>query len=121
MEYPKLGHSGVIVSVLALGSMQFGRGMNMGNLDQDAAREMIRFALDQGINMIDTADVYGRGESETLAALDRVSDPGVPYPKWMELQLDQTEDPRPKLLEPSRFIDGGPRRDLRGRKRKAVD
>jgi aryl-alcohol dehydrogenase-like predicted oxidoreductase len=66
MEYRKLGHSGVIVSVVALGSMQFGRGMNMGNLDQDAASEMVRFALDQGINMIDTADVYSRGESETL-------------------------------------------------------
>lgn len=66
MEYRKLGHSGVLVSVVALGSMQFGRGMDMGNLDQDSAREMIRFALDQGINMIDTADVYSRGESETL-------------------------------------------------------
>ncbi len=66
MEYRKLGHSGLIVSALALGSMQFGRGMNLGNLDQDATREMINFALDQGINFIDTADVYSRGESETL-------------------------------------------------------
>ncbi len=66
MEYRKLGHSGVIVSALALGSMQFGRGMNMGNLDQEAVTEMVRFALDQGINLIDTADVYSRGESETL-------------------------------------------------------
>ncbi len=66
MEYRKLGHSGLIVSAVSLGSMQFGRGMNMGNLDQAAAQEMIMFALDQGINMIDTADVYSRGESETL-------------------------------------------------------
>jgi aryl-alcohol dehydrogenase-like predicted oxidoreductase len=66
MEYRKLGHSGLIVSAVALGSMQFGRGMEMGNLDQDATREMIKFALDQGINFIDTADVYSRGESETL-------------------------------------------------------
>jgi aryl-alcohol dehydrogenase-like predicted oxidoreductase len=66
MEYRKLGHSGLIVSAVALGSMQFGRGMNMGNLDQDATSEMVKFALDQGINFIDTADVYSRGESETL-------------------------------------------------------
>ncbi len=66
MEYRKLGHSGLIVSALALGTMQFGRGMNMGNLDRDATRAMIAFALDHGINMIDTADVYSRGESETL-------------------------------------------------------
>jgi aryl-alcohol dehydrogenase-like predicted oxidoreductase len=66
MEYRRLGHSGLIVSAVALGSMQFGRGMNMGNLDQEATSEMIEFALDQGINFIDTADVYSRGESETL-------------------------------------------------------
>ncbi len=232
MEYRKLGHSGVIVSVVALGSMQFGRGMNMGNLDQDAAREMIRFALDQGrfitaqmyyslvgrelehewIPFAQYADIgilvwsplaggYLSGKyqpdqpapagtrfaeagqfvpvdetrgarilqvvrqvaerhhvsparvalawtlrrpmvssviiaarslahledniravdlkltADGLAELDRVSDPGVPYPKWMVLQLDQAEDPRPRVLEPNRFIDGGPWRDLRGRKR----
>lgn len=66
LEYRKLGHSGLIVSAVALGTMQFGRGMNMGDLDQDATNEMVKFALDQGINMIDTADVYSRGESEIL-------------------------------------------------------
>jgi aryl-alcohol dehydrogenase-like predicted oxidoreductase len=66
MQYRKLGHSGLIVSAVALGSMQFGRGMNMGNLDQDATTRMVQFALGEGINFIDTADVYSRGESETL-------------------------------------------------------
>jgi aryl-alcohol dehydrogenase-like predicted oxidoreductase len=66
MEYRKLGHSGLIVSAVALGSMQFGNGMNMGNLDQNETNKMIKFALDHGINFIDTADVYSRGESETL-------------------------------------------------------
>jgi hypothetical protein len=47
---------------------------------------------------------------QDLEELDRVSDPGVPYPKWMMLQLDQAEDPRPRLLEPNR---AGPK-DLRG-------
>jgi aryl-alcohol dehydrogenase-like predicted oxidoreductase len=66
MEYRKLGHSGLIVSAVSLGSMQFGQGMNMGNLDQNATNEMVKAALDLGVNMIDTADVYSRGESETL-------------------------------------------------------
>ena len=66
MEYRRLGNSGLIVSALSLGSMQFGKKMNMGSLDQKAATEMIRFALNNGINFIDTADVYSRGESESL-------------------------------------------------------
>jgi len=66
MVYRKLGNSGLIVSAVALGTMQFGSKMNMGNLDQKATDEMVKFALDQGINFIDTADVYSLGESETL-------------------------------------------------------
>jgi aryl-alcohol dehydrogenase-like predicted oxidoreductase len=66
MKYRKLGNSGLIVSVAGLGTMQFGKSMHMGQLDQQATTEMIRFALDHGINFIDTADVYSRGESETL-------------------------------------------------------
>jgi aryl-alcohol dehydrogenase-like predicted oxidoreductase len=52
---------------------------------------------------------------EDMLELNAVSDPGTPYPKWMVLQLDQAEDPRPKVLEPERFTDGGPWKDLRGR------
>jgi aryl-alcohol dehydrogenase (NADP+) len=66
MLYRKLGNSGLIVSAVSLGTMQFGKAMNMGNLDQRATNEMVKFALNQGINFIDTADVYSRGESETL-------------------------------------------------------
>jgi aryl-alcohol dehydrogenase-like predicted oxidoreductase len=66
MRYRKLGNSGLLVSSLSLGTMQFGRSMNMGGLDQAQTTAMVRFALDQGINLIDTADVYSRGESETL-------------------------------------------------------
>ena len=66
MEYRKLGHSGLIVSAVSLGTMQFGSGMNMGNLDQHATDEMVKCALDNGVNFIDTADVYSRGASETL-------------------------------------------------------
>jgi aryl-alcohol dehydrogenase-like predicted oxidoreductase len=66
VEYRKLGNSGLIVSALSLGTMQFGKGMNMGGLDQKATSAMIKFALEHGINFIDTADVYSGGESETL-------------------------------------------------------
>jgi len=66
MRYRKLGHTGLIVSEVALGSMQFGGKMNMGNLGQDDTTRMLKMALDNGINLIDTADVYSLGESETL-------------------------------------------------------
>lgn len=66
MKYRKLGNSGLIVSEVALGTMQFGQKMKMGGLDQKETVEMISYALDRGINFIDTADVYSLGESETL-------------------------------------------------------
>jgi aryl-alcohol dehydrogenase-like predicted oxidoreductase len=66
MKYRKLGHTGLIVSEVALGSMQFGGKMNMGNLGQEDTKRLVKVALDRGINFIDTADVYSFGESETL-------------------------------------------------------
>jgi aryl-alcohol dehydrogenase-like predicted oxidoreductase len=50
---------------------------------------------------------------EEVRLLDAASDPGVPYPKWMVLQLDTAEDPRSKVLHPQRYADGGPWKDLR--------
>ena len=52
--------------------------------------------------------------SEDVRLLDAASDPGIPYPKWMVLQLDTAEDPRSKILYPERYADGGPWKDLRG-------
>src|SRR6516225_191328 len=66
MKYRKLGNTGLIVSEVALGSMQFGGKMNMGNLGQEDTTRMVKQALDLGINFVDTADVYSLGESETL-------------------------------------------------------
>ena len=66
MNYRKLGNTGLIVSEVALGTMQFGGKMNMGNLGQEDTTRMVKLALDRGINFIDTADVYSLGESETL-------------------------------------------------------
>lgn len=66
MKYRKLGNTGLIVSEVALGTMQFGGKMNMGDLGQDDTTRMVKLALDRGINFIDTADVYSLGESETF-------------------------------------------------------
>jgi aryl-alcohol dehydrogenase-like predicted oxidoreductase len=63
MEYRKLGSTGVSVSPLCLGAMMFGA---WGNTDHDDSIRIIHRALDAGINFIDTADVYSRGESEEI-------------------------------------------------------
>ena len=58
-----LGTTGVHVSPLCLGAMMFGA---WGNTDHDESVRIIHRALDAGINFIDTADVYARGESEEI-------------------------------------------------------
>ncbi len=63
MTYRDLGRTGVKVSPLTLGAMMFGA---WGNPDHDASIAIVRRALDSGINVIDTADVYARGESEEI-------------------------------------------------------
>jgi aryl-alcohol dehydrogenase-like predicted oxidoreductase len=63
MELRTLGRTGVKVSPLCLGAMMFGA---WGNTDHDECIRIIHRALDAGINFIDTADVYARGESEEI-------------------------------------------------------
>ena len=63
MRYRTLGRTGIQVSPYALGAMMFG---SMGNPDHDDSIRIIHRALDAGINLIDTADVYSRGESEEI-------------------------------------------------------
>ena len=65
MEYRPLGTTGVKVSPLCLGAMMFGA---WGNTDHDDSIRIIHRALDAGINFVDTADVYARGESEEIVA-----------------------------------------------------
>jgi len=69
MKYKLLGNTGLKVSELCLGTMTFGgRGTwtAIGSLPQDAANELIKIAVDAGINFIDTANVYSFGLSEQL-------------------------------------------------------
>ncbi|MEA2207842.1 MAG: hypothetical protein QOF54_319 [Solirubrobacteraceae bacterium] len=63
MEHRKLGATGLSVSPLCLGAMMFGA---WGNPDHDDSIAIIHAALDAGINFLDTADVYSRGESEEI-------------------------------------------------------
>jgi aryl-alcohol dehydrogenase-like predicted oxidoreductase len=63
MTHRTLGRTGVQVSPLCLGAMMFGE---WGNGDEQESVRIIHSALDAGINFIDTADVYSRGESEEI-------------------------------------------------------
>jgi aryl-alcohol dehydrogenase-like predicted oxidoreductase len=63
MQYRTLGRTGVQVSTLALGAMNFGA---IGRTTQDEATAIVDAALEGGINVIDTADMYGQGESEVM-------------------------------------------------------
>ena len=63
MQYRTLGRTGIKVSPYCLGAMMFGAA---GNPDHDEAIRIVHKALDAGINFIDTADAYSRGESEEI-------------------------------------------------------
>ncbi|MFL9965069.1 aldo/keto reductase [Paraburkholderia sediminicola] len=61
MEFRQLGRSGLKVSTLTLGTMMFG-----GPTDQTTAERIFESAREQGVNSIDSADVYAGGESERV-------------------------------------------------------
>ena len=67
MQYIKLGNSDLNVSRICLGCMGFGNaatGQHSWTLDEEKSREIIKHALDSGINFFDTAIVYQQGSSE---------------------------------------------------------
>lgn len=69
MNYKVLGNTGLKVSELCLGAMTFGgRGMwtSIGKVPQDGVNELVKLAVDAGINFIDTANVYSEGLSEQM-------------------------------------------------------
>ena len=61
MDYRSLGQSGLKVSPVCLGAMMFG-----GQTDSKTAQNIISIARDSGVNFIDTADTYNRGEDERI-------------------------------------------------------
>jgi len=68
MEYRLLGRSGLKVSALSMGTMTFGRSKSgpLGSVGLKDAKRQIDQCIDAGINLIDTANVYARGESEEI-------------------------------------------------------
>jgi aryl-alcohol dehydrogenase-like predicted oxidoreductase len=64
MEFRHLGDSGLVVSVVGLGTNNFGM-----KLDSEQSREVVHAALDNGITLFDTADSYGKSEERLGAAL----------------------------------------------------
>ncbi|HIY23956.1 MAG TPA: aldo/keto reductase [Candidatus Brachybacterium merdigallinarum] len=69
MDYVKLGHTGLDVSRLCLGTMGFGdpeRWIHSWVLEEEDSRPVIKHALDAGINFFDTANVYSIGRSEEI-------------------------------------------------------
>ena len=77
MEYRRLGSSGLKVSELSLGSWI----TYHNQVDVGAAREMLAAAMDAGINFFDNAEVYARGQSETVMgeALKALAKPRLNY------------------------------------------
>lgn len=63
MEYRVLGRTGLRVSRFGLGTMVFG---SWGNRDRASCVGLIKTAITSGINLVDTADIYGEGESEEI-------------------------------------------------------
>lgn len=63
MHYRTLGRTGIKVSPYCLGAMMFGA---QGNPDHDESVRIIHKALAAGVNFVDTADIYGHGESEEI-------------------------------------------------------
>lgn len=69
MRYVKLGHSGLEVSALCLGTVTYAPPARSGRswtLDEEASRPLIRQALEQGINFFDCANIYAQGACEEI-------------------------------------------------------
>ncbi|NUR16362.1 MAG: aldo/keto reductase [Dermatophilaceae bacterium] len=64
MTYRQLGDSGLTVSAVGIGCNNFGR-----RVDQDGTNAVVRQAIDSGITLFDTADIYGQGASEEMLGL----------------------------------------------------
>lgn len=83
MKYKQLGRTGLYVSELCLGTMTLGGNADagmwkaIGAVEQDEANQLIARALADGINFIDTADIYSFGQSERIVG-QALRDIGVP-------------------------------------------
>jgi hypothetical protein len=99
VPYPTLGTTGIEVSRLCLGCLNFGSSAKWMVGDRAKRHEIIDRALDLGINFLDTANVYSPGESEeTDDEIERIA--ALKFSQW--LPDGKTNDaPRPVRGEPS--------------------
>ena len=65
MEYKTIGESGLQLSVITFGAWAAG-GWMWGKTDRNDAIEAIRASYDEGVTSIDTAPIYGQGDSESI-------------------------------------------------------
>jgi aryl-alcohol dehydrogenase-like predicted oxidoreductase len=77
MEQRPLGRTGADVSVVGLGTWQL--GADWGDVDDDTAADVLDAALDAGVTLLDTADVYGDGRSEVRIRRALVARPDRPF------------------------------------------
>jgi aryl-alcohol dehydrogenase-like predicted oxidoreductase len=109
-----LGHTGMQITPIGLGVMQFSggsgiSGMLFPDLSQDEMNEIIKAALDGGINWFDTAEMYGRGNSErglamALKTLGKQDDEVIVGTKWFPIfrtakNIYRTIDDRLRYLD----------------------
>ncbi|MGA7159697.1 MAG: aldo/keto reductase [Bacteroidota bacterium] len=114
-ELRKLGNSDLMVSPIGLGCWQFSKGKGIiggywQKISSELTKDVVQASLDYGINWFDTAEVYGRGESERSLAealmLLGVSSQGVLIAtKWWPLfrfagSITETIEERKRLLHP---------------------
>jgi aryl-alcohol dehydrogenase-like predicted oxidoreductase len=70
MRMKKLGNTGLVVSEICLGAMTFSDGEGMwrpvGKMDQRTASDLVRIAVEHGVNFFDTANAYSSGRSEVM-------------------------------------------------------
>ena len=65
MQTRQLGNTGLVVSEIGMGTWELG-GQEWGDIEEEDALDLLRYAFDSGITLYDTADQYGGGRSETL-------------------------------------------------------
>lgn len=85
MRYRLLGRTGLYVSEICLGTMTYGgkgRWEVVGRLGVADAQTQIKAAFDAGVNLIDTADVYSEGDSETIVG-EALANLRLPREDWV--------------------------------------
>jgi aryl-alcohol dehydrogenase-like predicted oxidoreductase len=98
MEKRELGRSGIKVSALGLGLMSMS-GV-YGNANDEQSIDVIHYALDRGINFLDSADMYGWGHNETLL--------GKALKGWRDKAVVATKFGQVKLADGKQAVDGRP-------------